>query len=98
MGLADTQYVNHLQNASTLILLISIANVVIHCWKTRHVAQPNLVYSFTLTIVSAGMMLPYNWDRHLMRYRILAQIVLFVAALVLLLPAVFKGGPEHPPS
>jgi intracellular septation protein A len=96
MALSDKS-VNRLQNASTLILLISIVQAVIHCWKTRHVAQPNLVYSYMLIIVSAGMMLPYNWDRHLMRYRILAQIVLFAAALVLLLPAVFKGEPEHPP-
>ena len=90
----DEKHIHLLQNISTLILLVSLCSIVIHSWTTRGLSQPHLLASCVLTTVSASMMLPYNWDKPLMRARIISQVALWVANALILIPAVVRGRPK----
>ena len=77
--------------ASWPISVISLVLLVKHCYDTRHVSQKTFLFSKIGVLLGLLLSIPYNWDKTLMRYKLILSATLYIVVVTLLTYGVTKG-------
>ena len=73
--------------------IVSLLILIKHCYDVRDISQKTFLISKVGLLIGIMMSIPYNWDKRLMRIKMMVNATLYLIVVMLLSYGVMYGSP-----